>query len=152
MDHEKLFANIWQNLSFLSYKYVSQELYQTLLTTKLSFENCYAETKFSKTTIAIRFYLLQFCPPCLLSYSLGYSRLPVTRTLYNLNLPLTRTFFYFRLRFEISRESTVSVTSLNSFEQLFWLMFCLVCWPFPLFEFWGVSKTRGRGQARGWKR
>ena len=52
-----------QNHGFLSKKYTSQALYQTLHTTKMNFEKLSGAKKFSeKTTISIHFNLLQVCP------------------------------------------------------------------------------------------
>ena len=53
----------WQNHGFLSNKYTSQALYQTLLTTKMNFEKLLGAKRFSeKNTISIHFNLLQVCP------------------------------------------------------------------------------------------
>ena len=52
----------WQSHRFVSNKYVSQALYQTgYKQQKWTFKNCQAD-KFSKSSIAIRFDLLQICP------------------------------------------------------------------------------------------
>ena len=52
-----------QNHGFLSNKYTSRALYQTLHTTKMNFEKLLGAKKFSeKTTISMHFNLLQVCP------------------------------------------------------------------------------------------
>ena len=51
-----------QNHSFLTNKFSSHALYQTLQTTKMNFEKNVGQTSFQKPTISIHFNRLQVCP------------------------------------------------------------------------------------------